>query len=136
MMGTTSQEMTGSFSTGLLTGRLCFSDGNLLLLNEALAKHETFFIRCGIFLILEKLKIITYRNLFKKVYVQHGLLLELQPRKYDRGADLFPFMSMCENTGCCCGSHRDGCPTWSTSQQSGTMHQALNVFYIDITVKW
>lgn len=44
-----------------------FSEGNLLLLNEALSKHETFFIRCGIFLILEKLKIITYRNLFKKV---------------------------------------------------------------------
>ncbi|XP_048827596.1 PCI domain-containing protein 2 [Brienomyrus brachyistius] len=44
------------------------SEGNLLLLNEALAKHETFFIRCGIFLILEKLKVITYRNLFKKVY--------------------------------------------------------------------
>lgn len=43
------------------------SEGSLLLLNEALAKHETFFIRCGIFLILEKLKIITYRNLFKKV---------------------------------------------------------------------
>ncbi|KAG5261590.1 hypothetical protein AALO_G00286080 [Alosa alosa] len=43
-------------------------EGNLLLLNEALTKHETFFIRCGIFLILEKLKIITYRNLFKKVY--------------------------------------------------------------------
>ncbi|KAM7365842.1 hypothetical protein PAMP_016741 [Pampus punctatissimus] len=43
------------------------SEGNLLLLNEALSKHETFFIRCGIFLILEKLKIITYRNLFKKV---------------------------------------------------------------------
>ncbi|XP_066516246.1 PCI domain-containing protein 2 [Hoplias malabaricus] len=45
------------------------SEGNLLLLNEALGKHETFFIRCGIFLILEKLKIITYRNLFKKVYL-------------------------------------------------------------------
>uniref|UniRef100_A0A3Q3IPT0 PCI domain-containing protein 2 n=1 Tax=Monopterus albus TaxID=43700 RepID=A0A3Q3IPT0_MONAL len=44
-------------------------EGNLLLLNEALSKHETFFIRCGIFLILEKLKIITYRNLFKKVYL-------------------------------------------------------------------
>ncbi|XP_056320185.1 PCI domain-containing protein 2 [Danio aesculapii] len=44
------------------------SEGNLLLLNAALVKHETFFIRCGIFLILEKLKIITYRNLFKKVY--------------------------------------------------------------------
>ncbi|MBN3281834.1 PCID2 protein, partial [Polyodon spathula] len=49
---------------------LCFinSEGNLLLLNDALAKHEAFFIRCGIFLILEKLKIITYRNFFKKVY--------------------------------------------------------------------
>ncbi|KAG7270176.1 hypothetical protein CRUP_006099 [Coryphaenoides rupestris] len=46
----------------------CHREGNLLLLNEALAKHETFFIRCGIFLILEKLKIITYRNLFKTVY--------------------------------------------------------------------
>uniref|UniRef100_A0A8C2QMB7 PCI domain-containing protein 2 n=1 Tax=Cricetulus griseus TaxID=10029 RepID=A0A8C2QMB7_CRIGR len=43
------------------------SEGNLLLLNQALAKHKTFFIRCDIFLILEKLKIITYRNLFKKV---------------------------------------------------------------------
>ncbi|KAM4795089.1 PCI domain-containing protein 2 [Rhinophrynus dorsalis] len=45
------------------------SEGNLLLLTEALTKHESFFIRCGIFLILEKLKIITYRNLFKKVYL-------------------------------------------------------------------
>ncbi|KAG8137537.1 hypothetical protein E2320_004771 [Naja naja] len=55
------------------------SEGNLLLLNEALAKHETFFIRCGIFLILEKLKIITYRNLFKKVYLllkTHQLALD------------------------------------------------------------
>lgn len=45
------------------------SSGNLLLLNVALQKHESFFIRCGIYLILEKLKIITYRNLFKKVYL-------------------------------------------------------------------
>ncbi|KAJ0067281.1 hypothetical protein NL108_015822 [Boleophthalmus pectinirostris] len=54
-------------------------EGNLLLLNDALSKHETFFIRCGIFLILEKLKIITYRNLFKKVYLllqTHQLPLE------------------------------------------------------------
>lgn len=62
----TRQEVTPR-GVGDLTGELCFSEGNLLLLNEALAKHETFFIRCGIFLILEKLKIITYRNLFKKV---------------------------------------------------------------------
>lgn len=54
-------------------------EGNLLLLNEALNKHETFFIRCGIFLILEKLKIITFRNLFKRVYLllqTHQLPLE------------------------------------------------------------
>ena len=35
--------------------------------NEALQKNEGFFIKCGIYLILEKLKIIAYRNLFKKV---------------------------------------------------------------------
>jgi len=35
--------------------------GNLLKLNDTLEKHEKFFIKCGIFLILEKLKIITYR---------------------------------------------------------------------------
>uniref|UniRef100_A0A3B5KH39 PCI domain-containing protein 2 n=1 Tax=Takifugu rubripes TaxID=31033 RepID=A0A3B5KH39_TAKRU len=51
------------------------SEGNLLLLNEALVKHETFFIRCGIFLILEKLKIITYRNLFKKVSLSRDIAL-------------------------------------------------------------
>ena len=36
-------------------------EGNLLKLNEALEANERFFIKCGIFLILEKLKIITYR---------------------------------------------------------------------------
>ncbi|XP_006813509.1 PCI domain-containing protein 2-like [Saccoglossus kowalevskii] len=43
--------------------------GNLLLFNEALQRHEAFFIKCGVYLILEKLKIITYRNLFKKVAI-------------------------------------------------------------------
>ncbi|XP_046572959.1 PCI domain-containing protein 2-like [Haliotis rubra] len=47
------------------------SSGNLLQLNTAFLKHEAFFIKCGIYLILEKLKIITYRNLFKKVYLIH-----------------------------------------------------------------
>uniref|UniRef100_A0A915D7T3 PCI domain-containing protein 2 homolog n=1 Tax=Ditylenchus dipsaci TaxID=166011 RepID=A0A915D7T3_9BILA len=42
-------------------------NGNLRQLNEALQKHQHFFIKCGIFLMLEKLKVITYRNLFKKV---------------------------------------------------------------------
>ncbi|ELT88079.1 hypothetical protein CAPTEDRAFT_225576 [Capitella teleta] len=43
------------------------SSGNLRLLNDAMEKSHAFFIKCGIYLILEKLKIITYRNLFKKV---------------------------------------------------------------------
>ncbi|VDN60165.1 unnamed protein product [Dracunculus medinensis] len=34
---------------------------------ETFARHEDFFVECGIFLMLEKLKIITFRNLFKKV---------------------------------------------------------------------
>ena len=41
--------------------------GNLLKLTEALQANEQFFIKSGVYLILEKLKIITYRNLFKKV---------------------------------------------------------------------
>ncbi|XP_041349443.1 PCI domain-containing protein 2-like isoform X1 [Gigantopelta aegis] len=45
------------------------SSGNLLQLNESLEKNEAFFIKCGIYLILEKLKVITFRNLFKKVYL-------------------------------------------------------------------
>lgn len=44
-------------------------DGNLLLLTEAMNKNESFFIQYGVYLILEKLKVITYRNLFKKVYL-------------------------------------------------------------------
>ena len=42
-------------------------EGNLCKLNHALDENEKIFIKWGIFLILEKLKIITYRNLFKKV---------------------------------------------------------------------
>lgn len=42
-------------------------EGNLLRLNNALEEHNAFFIRCGVYLILEKLKVTVYRNLFKKV---------------------------------------------------------------------
>ncbi|QQP41972.1 Uncharacterized protein FKW44_016496, partial [Caligus rogercresseyi] len=42
-------------------------EGNLLRLQSALEANEKAFIKYGIFLILEKLKVITYRNLFKKV---------------------------------------------------------------------
>ncbi|XP_046428242.1 PCI domain-containing protein 2 [Neodiprion virginianus] len=43
--------------------------GNLRSLEEVMNKHEIFFISAGIYLIVEKLKLITYRNLFKKVYL-------------------------------------------------------------------
>lgn len=43
--------------------------GNLRLFDEIMEKHETFFIKCGIYLIVEKLKIVAYRNLFRKVYL-------------------------------------------------------------------
>jgi len=41
--------------------------GNVMQLNKAMQLHEVFFIKCGIYLLLERLKIITYRNLFKRV---------------------------------------------------------------------
>ncbi|KAH6938345.1 hypothetical protein HPB50_008851 [Hyalomma asiaticum] len=44
------------------------TEGNLMRLDKALAANEDFFIKNGIYLILERLKVITYRNLFKKVY--------------------------------------------------------------------
>ena len=47
-------------------------NGNILLLTEALAKEQLFFIQWGVFLILERLRMITYRNLFKKVFACHG----------------------------------------------------------------
>ena len=43
--------------------------GDLSRLESVKAKHETFFIEAGIYLIVEKLKLLAYRNLFKKVYL-------------------------------------------------------------------
>lgn len=43
--------------------------GDLRSLEGVMAKHEIFFIDAGIYLIVEKLKLIAYRNLFKKVYL-------------------------------------------------------------------
>uniref|UniRef100_A0A8R1DGT8 PCI domain-containing protein 2 homolog n=3 Tax=Caenorhabditis japonica TaxID=281687 RepID=A0A8R1DGT8_CAEJA len=42
-------------------------EGNLAQLDAALANNEAFFIKSGIFLMLEKLRMITFRTLFKKV---------------------------------------------------------------------
>ncbi len=43
--------------------------GNLQLFTETLEKYQDFFIQKGIYLLIEKLTMLTYRNLFKKVYV-------------------------------------------------------------------
>ncbi|XP_055713992.1 PCI domain-containing protein 2 homolog [Phlebotomus papatasi] len=44
-------------------------EGNVRKFDDVIAKHEAFFIKFGIYLLVEKLKIIAYRNLFKKVYL-------------------------------------------------------------------
>lgn len=44
-------------------------EGNVRRFDDVIQKHEAFFIKCGIYLLVEKLKFIAYRNLFKKVYL-------------------------------------------------------------------
>lgn len=46
--------------------------GDLKKLEIVMTTHENFFICAGIYLIVEKLKIIAYRNLFKKVWITMG----------------------------------------------------------------
>ena len=46
--------------------------GSPELLHESLVKHEEFFIETSIFLIIEKLKNVIYRNLFKSIMVMHA----------------------------------------------------------------
>ncbi|KAA0190527.1 Transcription associated recombination protein [Fasciolopsis buskii] len=41
--------------------------GDLRQMDSELTQHESFFLSCGVYLILEKLKLITYRNLFKRI---------------------------------------------------------------------
>lgn len=43
--------------------------GNVREFDEVIGRHEAFFIECGIYLIVEKLKTIGYRNLFKRVWL-------------------------------------------------------------------
>ncbi|CRK98791.1 CLUMA_CG012121, isoform A [Clunio marinus] len=43
--------------------------GNVRAFDDVMQKYESFFIETGIYIIVEKLKIIAYRNLFKKVYL-------------------------------------------------------------------
>ncbi|XP_072034806.1 PCI domain-containing protein 2-like isoform X2 [Amphiura filiformis] len=66
------------------------STGNLRLLNQAMEEHEAFFVKCGVYLILEKLKTITYRNLFKKVY----LLMKVHQLPIDAFLTALKFMGV------------------------------------------
>ena len=43
--------------------------GNLEVFTRALDAHQMFFIKWGIYLVIESLRMIVYRTLFKKVYV-------------------------------------------------------------------
>ncbi|CAB3377901.1 Hypothetical predicted protein [Cloeon dipterum] len=43
-------------------------EGNSNGLSRAIEKNETFFIKNGVYIMLEKLRMIAFRNLFKKVY--------------------------------------------------------------------
>ncbi|XP_063533478.1 PCI domain-containing protein 2 homolog [Cydia strobilella] len=47
-------------------------NGDLRGIDRVMEEHETFFIRAGIYLIVEKLKITAYRNLFRKVFLAEG----------------------------------------------------------------
>uniref|UniRef100_A0AAG5D9M4 PCI domain-containing protein 2 homolog n=1 Tax=Anopheles atroparvus TaxID=41427 RepID=A0AAG5D9M4_ANOAO len=44
-------------------------EGNVRKFDEAIRRHEMFFINAGVYLIVEKMKILTYRNLCKKVHL-------------------------------------------------------------------
>ena len=46
--------------------------GNLGLMEDAMAKHEFFFVRTGIYLLVEKLKLIVIRQLFRSVQKMLG----------------------------------------------------------------
>lgn len=43
--------------------------GNLQLFNEYLDRYQDKFIQQGVYLLIEKLRLVVLRNLFKKVYV-------------------------------------------------------------------
>lgn len=54
--------------------------GNVQGFNEAMSTHAEFFIQRGIYLTLEKLKYIAYRNLFKRVYAPDARATLTRPR--------------------------------------------------------
>uniref|UniRef100_A0A0K8TTQ2 PCI domain-containing protein 2 homolog n=1 Tax=Tabanus bromius TaxID=304241 RepID=A0A0K8TTQ2_TABBR len=51
---------------------LALKEGNVRKVDEVIQEHYVFFIQFGIYLLVEKLKFIAYRNLFKRVYFIKG----------------------------------------------------------------
>ncbi|CAG0923690.1 unnamed protein product [Notodromas monacha] len=51
---------------------LAVKQGNVRRLKEALETHQDFFVENGIYLILDKLSTLTFRNLFKKISMMFG----------------------------------------------------------------
>ena len=52
--------------------------GDLKTFNDELAKNMMAFVRTGTFLLLEKVKILVYRNLFKKIYLVQNKSTQLK----------------------------------------------------------
>jgi len=46
--------------------------GNMGEFNRGIDANEEFFVQKGIYLLLEKVRILTYRNLFKRIYIVQG----------------------------------------------------------------
>ena len=62
--------------------------GNILKFNQDMERYESFFIESGVYLFLEKLKMTTYRNLFKKV----ASLLNIAQIPIDAFVDILKFL--------------------------------------------
>ena len=58
--------------------------GDLGTFNAELAKNQMAFVRRGTFLLLEKVKILVYRNLFKKIYLVQGKATQLKLHLFQR----------------------------------------------------
>ena len=48
---------------------LACKTGDLKLFQQILYEHELFFMKSGVFLLVEKIKLVVYRNLLKKLYL-------------------------------------------------------------------
>lgn len=62
--------------------------GNILKFNNDMLEHENFFIESGVYLFLERLKMTTYRNLFKRL----ATLLNTAQIPIDACVDILKFL--------------------------------------------